>query len=146
MTAPAVKKMIPGIIAPHHVPMFLHEEDARTCWMHCDAVHAMSPQLGQGANMALLDAWILAKCLQDDTNLDLALGRYHSLRASHVGIYQLISRWLTPLFQSHSRAGSLLRDWTFYPASRLPLARTSMLRTLSGLQEGYFGEYRGIDV
>jgi 2-polyprenyl-6-methoxyphenol hydroxylase-like FAD-dependent oxidoreductase len=113
-----------------------------------DSVHAMSPQLGQGANMALLDAWTLAKCLHDDTklDLDLALDRYHALRASHAGIYQLISRWLTPLFQSHSRAGSLLRDWTFYPASQLPVARTSMLRTLSGLQEGYFGEYRGIDV
>ena len=106
----------------------------------------MSPQLGQGANMALLDAWTLAKCLQEEAKIDLALDRYHTLRSSHIGIYQLISRWLTPLFQSHSRAGSRLRDLTFYPASRLPIARTSMLRTLSGLQEGYFGLYQGIDV
>ncbi len=111
-----------------------------------DAVHAMSPQLGQGANMALLDAWTLAKCLQEDSKIDLALDRYHALRSSHIGIYQLISRWLTPLFQSHSRAGSRLRDLTFYPASRLPIARTSMLRTLSGLQKGFFGRYQGIDV
>ena len=111
-----------------------------------DAVHAMSPQLGQGANMALLDAWTLAKCLQDEAKIGLALDRYHTLRSNHIGIYQLISRWLTPLFQSHSRAGSWLRDLTFYPASRLPIARTSMLRTLSGLQQGYFGLYRGIDV
>jgi len=29
-----------------------------------DAAHAMSPQLGQGANMALLDAWAFSQSLQ----------------------------------------------------------------------------------
>ena len=72
--------------------------------------------------------------------------KYCALRSSHVGIYQLISRWLTPLFQSHSRSSAWLRDSTFYPMSRLPLVRSSMLRTLSGLQQGYFGVYDGIDV
>ena len=111
-----------------------------------DASHAMSPQLGQGANMALLDAWTLAACLRNEASVDIALTKYSALRKSHVGIYQLISRWLTPMFQSHSRAGAWLRDTTFYPVSRLPIARTSMLRTLSGLQQGYFGVYDGIDV
>ena len=111
-----------------------------------DACHAMSPQLGQGANMALLDAFTLAQCLQNEATLDIALAKYSRLRENHVGIYQFISRWLTPMFQSHSRAGAWLRDTTFYPASRLPVARTSMLRTLSGLQQGYFGLYDGIDV
>lgn len=111
-----------------------------------DASHAMSPQLGQGANMALLDAWTLAACLQNEATLADALTKYGKLRSSHVGIYQLISRWLTPLFQSHSRSGAWLRDTTFYPVSRLPVARTSMLRTLSGLQQGYFGVYDGIDI
>ncbi|MCY7388295.1 MAG: FAD-dependent monooxygenase, partial [Burkholderiales bacterium] len=78
-----------------------------------DAVHAMSPQLGQGANMALLDAWTLAQCLQREATIDIALKKYSALRSSHIGIYQLISRWLTPLFQSHSRVGSWLRDTTF---------------------------------
>ena len=110
-----------------------------------DAVHAMSPQLGQGANMALLDAWTLAQCLRSEATVDIALKKYSALRSSHVGIYQLISRWLTPLFQSHSRVGPWLRDTTFYPMSQLPIARTSMLRTLSGLQQGYFGVYDGID-
>ena len=111
-----------------------------------DASHAMSPQLGQGANLALLDAWTLAQCLNDEATLDTAVAKYCALRSSHVGIYQLISRWLTPLFQSHSRSSAWLRDSTFYPMSRLPVVRSSMLRTLSGLQQGYFGVYDGIDV
>jgi len=38
-----------------------------------DAAHATSPQLGQGANMALLDAWALALALSTASDLGAAL-------------------------------------------------------------------------
>ncbi len=109
-----------------------------------DACHAMSPQLGQGANMALIDAWTLAQCLQAGKPMPEALRDYESLRKKHVGIYQLISRWLTPMFQSHARPAAWLRDRSFATLSGLPLLQKRMLLTLTGTQSGYFGEYRGL--
>lgn len=45
-----------------------------------DAAHPTLPFLGQGANLALEDAWALARCCDGDTDLARALGRYQSLR------------------------------------------------------------------
>ncbi|MFH4171023.1 FAD-dependent monooxygenase, partial [Acinetobacter baumannii] len=50
-----------------------------------DAAHAMSPQLGQGANMALLDGWAFSQSLQQaqkNQNIDWSLlwQHYHQLR------------------------------------------------------------------
>jgi 2-polyprenyl-6-methoxyphenol hydroxylase-like FAD-dependent oxidoreductase len=65
-----------------------------------DAAHAMSPQLGQGVNMALIDAMALRDTLRSESSVDAALARYQRERLAHVRIYQFWSRWLTPLFQS----------------------------------------------
>ncbi|MCG6118211.1 MAG: FAD-dependent monooxygenase [Aquimonas sp.] len=104
-----------------------------------DAAHAMSPQLGQGVNMALLDALALSDALRAEPNVQTALRRYAAERRRHVGIYQLWSRWLTPLFQSHHIALARLRDLLFLPLSRLPLSRGQSLSVLSGTQQGLFG-------
>jgi salicylate hydroxylase len=45
-----------------------------------DACHAMVPYLGQGANMAIEDACVLARCLADDADAARALRRYESAR------------------------------------------------------------------
>ncbi len=45
-----------------------------------DAVHTISTSSGQGASMALEDAVVLAKCLQDLPNLEQAFGTYEQLR------------------------------------------------------------------
>ncbi|MCT4684157.1 MAG: FAD-dependent oxidoreductase [Roseicyclus sp.] len=45
-----------------------------------DAAHPTLPFLAQGANMALEDAWILARCLAEDSVTAGALARYESLR------------------------------------------------------------------
>lgn len=104
-----------------------------------DAAHSMSPQLGQGVNMALMDAQALADALRDAGPLDAALAAYQRERRAHVWIYQLWSRWLTPLFQSERDAIAKLRDATFLPLGRVPGGRGQMLRVLAGTQRGLFG-------
>ncbi|MEZ6022930.1 MAG: FAD-dependent monooxygenase [Hyphomonadaceae bacterium] len=47
-----------------------------------DSWHCTSPQLGQGANMALLDAFALARALAAQDDLDSALGEYARMRAA----------------------------------------------------------------
>jgi len=100
-----------------------------------DAAHATSPQLGQGANQALLDAVTLADCLATLEPAD-AIARYAALRRSHVRFYQLASRLMTPLFQSNSRTAAWLRDLAFPLLPHLPWIRREMVRTLAGLKTG----------
>lgn len=87
-----------------------------------DAWHAASPQLGQGANMALLDAWALslalAKTLEDGGGVDAALAAFASSRAAHVKLYQTISRIFTPVYQSDLKLIPALRDLLAEPVSR----------------------------
>jgi len=107
-----------------------------------DAAHAMSPQLGQGVNMALLDALALRDALRAESRVDAALRRYAAERRAHVGVYHLWSRWLTPLFQSDHRLLARLRDALFLPLSRMPGSRGQSLAVLSGTQQGLFGRRR----
>jgi len=103
-----------------------------------DAAHAMSPQLGQGANMALLDAAALADALAENVTVDAALRHYGQCRRSHVAVYQRLSRLLTPLYQSDRNGLAWLRDVTFGPAGRLPLTRRQMLKILAGAKTGWW--------
>jgi 2-polyprenyl-6-methoxyphenol hydroxylase-like FAD-dependent oxidoreductase len=97
-----------------------------------DAAHAMSPQLGQGVNMALLDAAALAACLDEHPEVERALQAYRKERHAHVRIYQRMSRWLTPLFQSNYTPLGWCRDLFFGPAGKAPGARGPMLSILTG--------------
>ena len=102
-----------------------------------DAAHGMSPQLGQGVNMALLDAQALADALRQHADVEQALAKYARVRASHVAVYQSLSRWLTPLFQSDHAALGVLRDAAFGPFGRMPFARREMLKILTGTKKGW---------
>jgi 2-polyprenyl-6-methoxyphenol hydroxylase-like FAD-dependent oxidoreductase len=104
-----------------------------------DAAHGMSPQLGQGVNMALMDALALRDALRGQDDVPAALGAYQRERQAHVGVYQFWSRWLTPIFQSDLDWVARARDIAFLPAGRLPGGRGHMLRVLSGTQHGFFG-------
>lgn len=84
-----------------------------------DAAHRTSPQLGQGANMALLDAMALARALADRP-LQNALPAYARARRWHVGVYQTFSRVFTPQYQSDSRLLPILRDRLLFPLSTVP--------------------------
>jgi 2-polyprenyl-6-methoxyphenol hydroxylase-like FAD-dependent oxidoreductase len=101
-----------------------------------DAAHATSPQLGQGANLGLIDAAVLARSLGAEREVERALELYTSARRAHLGYYQWASSLLTPVFQSDDRLLPLLRDLALGIACRLPLVRGQMLSTLTGTKAG----------
>ena len=49
-----------------------------------DAIHAVAPSAGQGASLAVEDAIVLAKCLQDIPDLSQAFATYEQLRRARV--------------------------------------------------------------
>lgn len=95
-----------------------------------DAAHGTSPQLGQGANLGLIDAVELAERLTPD--VAKSVRGYQAARRRHAGLYQFISRWLTPLFQSAGWLGPFVRDWVFTPGSKAPGARQVAAFVLTG--------------
>lgn len=101
-----------------------------------DAAHAMSPQLGQGANLGLYDAWVLAQVLGGGGTL----ADYAARRWWHTFTYQWLNRIVTPFFQADSALLGGIRDTFFGPLCRLPLFRGQMLGALSGAKVRLFDE------
>jgi 2-polyprenyl-6-methoxyphenol hydroxylase-like FAD-dependent oxidoreductase len=98
-----------------------------------DAFHAASPQLGQGANMAMLDARALQHALRSTRDLQKALSDYAAARRRQMVYYQALSWGFTPFYQSDSRVIPLLRDHVIAPATRLPLLRRLVATSVAGL-------------
>jgi 2-polyprenyl-6-methoxyphenol hydroxylase-like FAD-dependent oxidoreductase len=100
-----------------------------------DAAHAMSPQLGQGANMALLDARAIAKAVEASDNWESAWDRFYAQRRGSIRFYQRMSRLLTPLFQSNIPGAAFVRDIALPVSHRLPWLRRQMAETVAGRKE-----------
>lgn len=86
-----------------------------------DAAHCTSPQLGQGANMALLDAYALVDMLRTRP-ISEALPAYAKARRTHILTYQILSRIFTPMYQSDSKTLPALRNWILAPLMLIPPA------------------------
>jgi salicylate hydroxylase len=97
-----------------------------------DAFRCTSPQLGQGANMALLDAFALAHALGDGRDIDGALSAYARMRMLHTRLYQTASWLFTPVYQSDSDILPWLRDWVAGPLSRIPPAPKLLAALVAG--------------
>jgi 2-polyprenyl-6-methoxyphenol hydroxylase-like FAD-dependent oxidoreductase len=145
---PAVSPILDGVRAASDLS-FVSYSDVMVERPYCadlslavigDGAHGTSPQLGQGANLALVDALTLAASLGSEETIEAALRGFHDRRRRHVAFYQFASRWLTPFFQSDSRVLGLVRDATFGLASMVPFAEGEMLRTLAGIKTGPFSE------
>jgi 2-polyprenyl-6-methoxyphenol hydroxylase-like FAD-dependent oxidoreductase len=106
---------------------------ADTALIHIgDAWHSASPQLGQGANMALLDAHALAIGLRA-ADVGAGLAAAVALRRRHVRLYQSLTALFTPVYQSDSRVLPFVRDRLVgplsgrWPANRIQAAMVSGL-------------------
>ncbi len=100
-----------------------------------DAGHAMSPQLGQGVNLALVDASCLASCIREFP-LDKALAQYSKRRGPSLRYYQLATRALTPIFQSDYEWITLFRRPAFRLSQRIPFIRKIMTKSMAGMMRG----------
>ena len=97
-----------------------------------DSAHSTSPQLGQGANMALIDVMALTHALQNNTDLQTALAAYAKARRWHVKLYQAMSATFTPFYQSDSKLLPMIRDYLVAGISRLPPAQRLLATLVSG--------------
>jgi salicylate hydroxylase len=104
-----------------------------------DSWHSTSPQLGQGANMALLDAWALAKALREEPDLRRGLDRAIAMRRAHVRLYQALSAVFTPAYQSDSRVLPFIRDRIVPPFGRLWPATRIQAAMVAGTFGGPLG-------
>ncbi|HEV7323071.1 MAG TPA: NAD(P)/FAD-dependent oxidoreductase [Ensifer sp.] len=97
-----------------------------------DSAHSTSPQLGQGANMALLDVAALAHALDTSQDLETALAAYATARRSHVQLFQLLSLAFTPFYQSDSALLAWLRDRLVATVARTPPMQALLASIVSG--------------
>lgn len=76
-----------------------------------DAAHAMTPNMGQGAAMAIEDAYVLADELGQTTDIPVALARYERRRRRRVDAIQTRSRRIGVVVQWQSAVACALRDF-----------------------------------
>ncbi|NGN40905.1 FAD-dependent monooxygenase [Mesorhizobium sp. CGMCC 1.15528] len=104
-----------------------------------DAAHSTSPQLGQGANMALLDAAALAYAIERSDDVPSALEAYARARRLHVRVFQALSMCFTPFYQSNSVLLPLVRDRLVPILARIPPAPKLLAAMVSGTVVDPFG-------
>lgn len=97
-----------------------------------DAAHSTSPQLGQGANMALLDAAALSHALARTQSIEAALEAYAGARRWHVRVFQALSLAFTPFYQSDSVALPFIRDRLVATIAKIPPAPQLLASMVAG--------------
>ncbi|MFT3685430.1 MAG: NAD(P)/FAD-dependent oxidoreductase [Phycisphaerales bacterium] len=102
-----------------------------------DAGHALSPLLGMGANMGLVDARALADAVERH-GITGAPAAYSTARRPSIRAYQRMCRWMTPFFQSDVTPLAWARDLTVHPLCRWGWSRRQALNTIAGVKVGLF--------
>lgn len=103
-----------------------------------DAAHGMSPQLGQGISMALLDAHSLSEHLTQFDSIEKGLIGFSNDRMNHLKYYLWADKMAAPLFQSHQPYQAYLRDWGLNALQKIPFTNRILLETMIGIKNGVF--------
>ena len=127
--ADPILERLETILPAHYHDVVLRRLHAPGIAFVGDAGHAMSPQLGQGANLALVDAACLADHLHD-------LPAYSAARRAPLRYYGWASRLMTPVFQSRLGLLGPVRDRLFHPVTRIPFVRRQSLLSMAGRKTG----------
>jgi 2-heptyl-3-hydroxy-4(1H)-quinolone synthase len=97
-TDPRVVQLFAQLRAPEEIITTAVEELAQDPWgkdrtvLLGDAVHAMTPNIGQGAGMAMEDAAVLAEELASSSDVSSSLDRYVRRRKARVETIMRVSR------------------------------------------------------
>ncbi|MGH0032859.1 MAG: FAD-dependent monooxygenase [Myxococcota bacterium] len=78
-----------------------------------DAAHPTTPNLGQGACMAIEDGLVLARCIAEAPDPEQAFSRFHRLRARRTARTVRVSRWWGAAGLWASPPATALRDAAF---------------------------------
>src|SRR5690606_13800381 len=82
-----------------------------------DASHPTLPFLAQGANMAIEDGLLLARCIEADADMQRALQRFEQLRVERTaaivrGSTEMAKRFHNPVLADHNAAAAYVtREW-----------------------------------
>jgi 2-polyprenyl-6-methoxyphenol hydroxylase-like FAD-dependent oxidoreductase len=101
------------------IPGDILDRDPSPVWGHGritllgDAIHATTPNLGQGACQALEDAVVLAHCLRTKVDGPQALREYEALRRDRTALVTRQSRSLGKMFQAQNLVAVWFRNWLF---------------------------------
>lgn len=134
------------LFAAYH-DVVMHRWTTRNVVYLGDAAHATSPQLGQGCNLALWDAMVLADALAaEERELACALDGYSRARADHLGFYQLATRWLTPFFQGDAAVLGALRDAAMPLLGRVRVTNRIMTLSMLGVVDGFAGRMLALEL
>ncbi len=132
-----------------HFSEYIHDKRKTPYQDNCvclgDSQQASSPQLGQGANMAILDSFTLIWAFRTYGFQDGPM-RYAKARKMHREFYQFASFLFTPLYQSDSRFLAGIRNYILAPLSINKLSNVVLERLVLGnIVTPIYGEKRFFD-
>jgi 2-polyprenyl-6-methoxyphenol hydroxylase-like FAD-dependent oxidoreductase len=102
-----------------------------------DAAHAMSPHLGQGLNLALVDAWRFAHAVRENAAPSAAFRAFRQRQKAYIRYYASVTYFLSPFFQSDWSFLGWGRDQVLPLLPRIPWMKRQMLLTVCGLKGGF---------